>query len=88
VSDALEAEVSDVEQQLTDLVAKIAATGVKSFPPIRIFKNKFVPLARYDAETGVAEDALFWKIDGDIHVHPDRWDQFVECLTAAGAEMP
>lgn len=43
---------------------------------MKIYKNPHVPLTR-ELEDGTVEEALCWCIDGDLHVHPDRWDLFM-----------
>ena len=74
---------------IEDALHALAKLGVESLPPsrLRIFTNEHVSLTRTDPDTGEVHDALFWRIDGDIHVHPSRWDRFVEAMRRAGAEV-
>ena len=72
---------------------------------IKVYKNENVSLTKsqyatrddpdFDKVSYVVEgstvDVLCWRIAGDIHVHPDRWDQFCAAFgykptTAAGGE--
>ncbi len=51
------------------------------FTGIPIRSNSLVPLKRRNVETGQYERVLFFMIDDEVHVHPDRWDEFVLWLS-------
>lgn len=87
-ADAVQAATNeDITVTISAIAAEIAKLGTQKVREPRVFKHEWVPLQRTNTETGAKEDALFWKIDGDVYVHPDRWDTFVEAMRAAGVEI-
>lgn len=80
-------DLTPVELDLVALVERMERYGATQLRMPRVFKHEWVPLQRTNAETGETEEALFWKIDGDIYVHPDRWEAFMAAMKAAGVEI-
>jgi hypothetical protein len=80
---------SSADAAIADLAAKIAKLPKLDPVPVRlcIFANESVPLTRTDPKTGEVTDALFWRINGDIHVHPERWELFVSMVGAGSVTM-
>lgn len=50
--------------------------------PPRVFKDPDIPLTRTE-EDGTVTPIFFVKIDGNIYVHPERWDTFEAALNEA-----
>lgn len=56
-------------------------------PVYRIYEDPNVPLTR-TKEDGTIVDALCWMVDGNILVHPDRWEAFDAAFPHAVTPIP
>lgn len=45
---------------------------------VRIYQNRFVPLTKVDPDTGEEKALAFMEINGEIHMHPDRYAQLMK----------
>lgn len=61
---------------------------------IPVVKNPMVPLTRkerdengVEIEGGAEQPVLFCQIDGEIHVHPYRWDEFEKHVALVNEAM-
>lgn len=74
-----------------DTLKFLAGPPLGSIP---VVKNPTVPLTRKERDEngvevmgGAEEPVLFWQIDGAIHVHPDRWDEFEKHIAMVNEAM-
>lgn len=74
---------------LLDATRNLRQLGV-GLNGVRVYENPGVPLLRkrtLEDGTEIEEEALCWKIDDSLHVHPERRELFLECIRRAGGRI-